>query len=69
MLKSIRTFWYQKDYYLIKEEGNFFKLYVNNVYYGETRNYLNFNSILPFNFNEMDINFINELSLIHKITK
>lgn len=62
MLKTVRTMWYNKHYYLIKEENNLFRLYVDNIYQGEMKKFQNYDKILPFKFNEMEIKFINELN-------
>ena len=62
MLKTIRTMWYNKHYYLIKEESKLFRLYIDNIYQGEMKNFQNYDKILPFKFNEMEIKFINELN-------
>lgn len=64
MLKTVRTKWFQEDYYLITEHGNLFRLYVNNVYRLETKNFNDFNKILLFRFEEMDLKFINEHEFI-----
>ena len=64
MIKTIRTKWFQNDYYLIKEESNLFRLYINNIYRLETKNFNDFNKILLFRFEEMDINFINEYEFV-----
>lgn len=62
MLKTVRTMWHNKHYYLIKEENNLFRLYVDNIYQGEMKKFQNYDKILPFKFNEMEIKFINELN-------
>ena len=64
MLKTIRTKWFNEDYFLIKEDGNLFRLYVNNIYRLETKNFNDFNKILSFRFEDMDIKFINEYKFV-----
>ena len=64
MLKTVRTKWFNEDYYLIKEDGNLFRLYVNNVYRLETKNFNDFNKIFLFRFEDMDIKFINEYEFV-----
>lgn len=64
MLKTVRTKWFNGDYFLIKEDDNFFRLYVNNVYRLETKNFSDFNKILLFRFEDMDLKFINEYDFI-----
>lgn len=59
MLKTIRTKWYNGDYYLIIEEEDFFKLYINSIYRGETSNFLDYEKILPFKITDMSLEFIN----------
>lgn len=67
MLKTIRTKWYGCDYYLLKEEGKFFKLYVNSVYKGETTNLLDYKNILPFNVLDMKLEFINTFEFMKNL--
>lgn len=67
MLKTLRTKWYNGDYYLLKEEGKFFKLYVNSVYKGETRDFLHYDEILPFNVNDMKIEFVNSFEFVKNL--
>lgn len=64
MLKTVRTKWFKEDYYLIKEDGNLFRLYINNVYRLETKNFSDFNKILLFRFEDMDLKFVNDYEFI-----